>query len=103
MVRMLISEFKADVNLRDNYGNTSLHDAAIRGNEDIVLALIHEFSCDVNIRGYHGGTYLHKACVYGHANMTSSEVEEVKKRKQCSHQEHALQVLKKWVERDDAM
>ena len=35
-------------------------------------------------------------------SLTSSEVEEVKKRKQCSHQEHALQVLKKWVEREDA-
>ena len=34
--------------------------------------------------------------------LTSSDVEEVKKRKQCSHQEHALQVLKKWVEREDA-
>ena len=35
-------------------------------------------------------------------SLTSSEVEEVKKWKQCSHQEHALQVLKKWVEREDA-
>ena len=35
-------------------------------------------------------------------SLTSSEVEEVKKCKQCSHQEHALQVLKKWVEREDA-
>ena len=35
-------------------------------------------------------------------SLTSSEVEEVKKWKQCSHQEDALQVLKKWVEREDA-
>ena len=35
-------------------------------------------------------------------SLTSSEVEEVKKWKQCFHQEHALQVLKKWVEREDA-
>ena len=72
MVRMLISEFKADVNIRDSYDDTPLHHAARNGNEDIVLALFHEFSCDVNIRGYNGWTYLHTACYYGHANIVKS-------------------------------
>ena len=72
MVRMLISEFKADVNIRDWVRNTPLHDAARNGNEDIVLALIHEFSCDVNIRGYNGETFLHRACANGHANIVKS-------------------------------
>ena len=72
MVRMLISEFKADVNIRDWVRNTPLHDAARNGNEDIVLALIHEFSCDVNIRGYNGESFLHRACANGHANIVKS-------------------------------
>ena len=72
MVRMLISEFKADVKIRDSDGNRPLHRAAISGNEDIVLALIHEFSCDVNIRGFIYTTFLHDACKYGHANIVKS-------------------------------
>ena len=72
MVRMLISEFKADVNIRDYTGDTPLHHAARNGNEDIVLALIHEFSCDVNIRGYNGRTFLHRACSHGHTNIVKS-------------------------------
>ena len=44
MVRMLISEFKADVNIRNRYGDTPLHNAERNGNEDIVLALIQETS-----------------------------------------------------------
>ena len=72
MVRMYISEFKADVNIRDGNGDTALHHAARNGNEDIVLALIHEFSCDINIRGFFGRTFLHTACYNGHANIVKS-------------------------------
>ena len=72
MVRMLISEFKADVNIRDSYGDAPLNFAANHGNEDIVLALIHEFSCDVNIRDDNGWTFLHRACLIGDANIVKS-------------------------------
>ena len=72
MVRMFISEFKADVNIRDSDGDTPLNRAAINKKEDIVFALIHEFTCDVNIRGYNGWTFLHRACKYGHANIVKS-------------------------------
>ena len=65
MVRMLISEFKADINIVNRYNNTPLHKAAKNGNEDVALALINEFGCDTNIRGKNGKTVLHSACAGG--------------------------------------
>ena len=65
MVRMLISEFKADMNIVDEFENTPLHVAAWYGKEDVALALINEFGCDTNIRGCIGRTVLHSACEGG--------------------------------------
>ena len=64
MVRMLISEFKADMYIVNWSNNTPLHVVAIQGNEDVALALINEFGCDSNIRGVIGRTVLHSASVY---------------------------------------
>ena len=63
MVRMLISEFKADMNIVDGNKNTPLHEAAKY--EDVALALINEFGCETNIRGWGGRTVLHNACAGG--------------------------------------
>ena len=63
MVRMLISEFKADINIVTN--NTPLHVAAYYGKEDVGLALINEFGCDTNIIGRNNTTVLHSACAEG--------------------------------------
>ena len=65
MVRMLISEFKADMNIEDILKRTPLHMAAEYGKEDVVLALINEFGCDTNIRGWRGRTLLHSTCEGG--------------------------------------
>ena len=65
MVKMLISEFKADMNIVDEFDNTPLHEAAANGKEDVALALINEFGCDTNIRGFIGRTVLHSACAGG--------------------------------------
>ena len=65
MVRMLISEFKADMNILDRSNNTPLHVAAANEKEDVALALINEFGCDTNIRGRKGRTVLHSACSGG--------------------------------------
>ena len=46
---MLISEFKADVNVHNNSGYTPLHWAASRGHLDVVRVLISEFKADVNV------------------------------------------------------
>ena len=72
MVRMLISEFKADMNIVDNLDNTPLHEAAQWGKEDVALALINEFGCDTNAKDWRGRTFLHTACLMGSANIVKS-------------------------------
>ena len=58
MARMLISEFRANANLRG--GIEERTQAARNGEEDIALALINEFvNCDTKI---FGATLLHDAC-----------------------------------------
>ena len=52
VVRVLISEFKADVNVQDISGVTPLHKAASRGNLGVVRVLISEFKADVNVHQY---------------------------------------------------
>ena len=52
---MLISEFKADVNIVV----TPLHKAASRGHLDVVRVLISEFKADVNVHNNNGVTPLH--------------------------------------------
>ena len=65
MVRMLISEFKADMNIVNIFNRTPLHVAAEYGKEDVALALINEFGCESNIRGWINRTVLHSACEGG--------------------------------------
>ena len=43
VVRVLISEFKADINIRTKSGETTLYRAASGGNPDVVRVLILEF------------------------------------------------------------
>ena len=54
VVRVLISEFKANVNTGDYQNNTPLHVAALCGNEEVVLSLITDFNCDISAKGYLG-------------------------------------------------
>ena len=62
MVRMLISEFKADPQVQ-------LYDAVREGNSDVVLMLITEFGCDANARNSYGKTVLHVACEEGNFTL----------------------------------
>ena len=65
LVRTLIRDHNADVNVQDNIKDTPLHVAAEYGKEDVTLALVNEFGCDTNIRGYIGRTVLHNASKRG--------------------------------------
>ena len=49
-----VTEFKADVNVHDNSGDTPLHKAASRGHLDMVRVLISEFKADVNVHNKSG-------------------------------------------------
>jgi ankyrin repeat protein len=54
----------ADVNYRDDYGFTPLHQAAMNGHPQVVQALI-EKGADVNVTDNNGFTPLHQAAMYG--------------------------------------
>ena len=62
VVRMLISEFKADP-------QAQLHWAVTEGNSDVVLMLITEFGCDANARNSRDETVLHVACIEGNLTL----------------------------------
>ena len=76
MVRMLISEFKADMNIVNGFNNTPLHVAAIYGKEDVALALINEFGCDTNTRVRNGRTVLHIACGKGYVALVRTLIRD---------------------------
>ena len=61
VVRVLVSEFKADMHARNVCGETPLHRAAIDGELDAIRVLVSELKADINARDDSGGTPLHKA------------------------------------------
>ena len=62
IVRTLLAEHKADINVKTDSGDTLLHVAAQYHQLQVVIALIHEFNCDINVKGYMGRSLLHSAC-----------------------------------------
>lgn len=59
----------ADVNARNKYGRTPLHDACRDGRPETARLLI-DAGADVNVKGKHGDTPLHKACEFGNEGRT---------------------------------
>ena len=78
IVRMLIAEFKADVNCTDCDKCTPLHHACSKGHLDIVRMLIAEFKADVNCTDCDGWTPLHHACSKGHLDIVKMLISEFK-------------------------
>src|SRR5947209_16654833 len=65
IVKLLVVEFKADVNDRDDYGMTPLHLAASNGHLEVVKLLVVEFKADVHAKDRCKKTPLHKAVTSG--------------------------------------
>ena len=63
-VRSLLDNSVININAEDNYGNTALVWASMRGFTDCMLALL-EKHCDINHRDKNGMTALMVACNYG--------------------------------------
>ena len=62
IVRIIITQNKADINAKTKSGDTPLHVAALYGQLQVTIALINEFNCDINVKGHMGRSLLHSAC-----------------------------------------
>lgn len=69
LVKTLIVNHKADVNLLDHEKDTPIHVAAGKGHVDVVRCLIKEFGCDPNTKGKNGSSLLHRACQGANENL----------------------------------
>jgi len=67
IVKMLI-EAGANINVKDNGGDTALMRASVHGNEDIIKLLI-EAGADVNAKDNDGSTSLMWALSFGHIKV----------------------------------
>ena len=59
----------ADPSVKGKNGNTPLHFAARRGNEEIVKVLLEHQKVNVNVKDSSGNTPLHLACTEGHRKV----------------------------------
>ena len=75
VVRMLIAEFRADINCVDNSGLTPLHNACASENLDLARLLISEFKAEVNTSDW---TPLHHACANEHLDVARMLISELK-------------------------
>ena len=69
ILRCLIENSEADVDLKDSYGRTALSWAAENGHEGVVKLLIVEGKADVNLKDDGGRTALSRAAVNGHKGV----------------------------------
>ena len=63
-VRVLIRH-KCDVNMRDSYGDTALHDTIAKDNKDIVDLLVSAPGVDLTLKNQRGFNVLHHASLKG--------------------------------------
>ncbi|KAK8874992.1 hypothetical protein PGQ11_005506 [Apiospora arundinis] len=73
--RMLVSELRADVNLRDDADRTPLHEAARYGFVAIASTLI-KHGAGITIKDQKGQTPLHEASQHGRLDMAALLIEE---------------------------
>ena len=76
LVKTLIEEYSADINIQDCKGNTPLHVAALNGHKEIVCGLIQELGCDPHTKGHLGRSLLHSACVGGNVHLVGYVLKE---------------------------
>jgi ankyrin repeat protein len=63
-------ELKADINLRNSSGATSLHLACYNGHKDVAELLLNS-GADMMARNKMGATPLHSSCFYGHVDIAT--------------------------------
>ncbi|TEB25251.1 ankyrin [Coprinellus micaceus] len=68
-------EYSANPNIRDEYGDTPLHNACTRGHVKTAEYLL-EFDASLEIQNKEGNTALHDACVEGHTQVVTNSRED---------------------------
>ena len=68
-VRLLVSELKADLSIRNNKNNGCLHLAVLNGRIATAEILISKFDCNPQSRGYKSRTLIHQSCQYGSVQL----------------------------------
>ena len=74
LVRTLVTERKADVNVRTDSGDTPLTLAAKHKHDNVVHALLSDSQCLVDAKGQDGYTALQYSCRYGHVDIVRTLV-----------------------------
>ena len=74
MVRVLVSEFKADMTVQTLIGNKPLTLAVINNHDNVVHVLLSTYKCPVNAKGQDGYTALHYSCKKGHVDIVKTLV-----------------------------
>ena len=74
IVRTLVTEHKADVNVRTDSGDTPLTLAAKHKHDNVVHALLSDSQCLVDAKGQDGYTALQYSCRYGHVDIVRTLV-----------------------------
>ena len=72
--REFLKHGRYDVNCRDQYGWTPLHEACVNGHVDLVL--ISEFQADTTLQNMYGDTPLHKAVYWGRGKVALTLITE---------------------------
>ena len=75
LIRMCVSEFKADVSIRDNNGDQPIHVAVKAGHTSTVVNLILDYHVSPNSRGFKKQSLLHHALAMGHTSTAKTLIE----------------------------
>ena len=76
LIRICISEFKADVTTKDNNDDQLIHGAAQAGHTSIVVDLILNHHVNSNSRGFKKQSLLHHALANGHTSTAKTLIEK---------------------------
>ena len=76
LIRMCVSEFKADVTIKDNNGDQPIHAAVQAGYTSTVVNLIIDHCVSPNSRGFKERSLLHHALAMGHTSTAKTLTDE---------------------------
>lgn len=77
LVRSLMEQRLAKVDIRNRHGETPLHIAAEKGQVDVLKLLAFQFDADINAKSKYNTTPLHKAAKNGHLEVVRLLVDEL--------------------------